>query len=251
MTSGRPRLMDLLCSIKLQVMETMPAYVYLVFIATVIIAAALLYSAAHYARPVIVTTGLWLALQAAVSLAGFYTVTNVLPPRFPLLILPPLILLVTIGFTKWGRRFADSMDPATLTLLHIIRIPVEVTLYWLCLHKAVPDLITFQGTNFDVLSGLTAPLVYYFGYVRKVLGRKTLIAWNVACLLLLGNVVITAILSTPLQFQQFAFSQPNIAMFYCPFTWLPCFLVPLVLFAHVVCLRGLLKGWQTSQAVAY
>jgi hypothetical protein len=69
-----------------------------------------------------------------------------------------------------------------------------------------------------------------------------LIAWNLACLLLLANVVITAILSVPTPFQQFAFEQPNIAMLYFPFVWLPCLVVPAVVFAHVVCLRQLIAG---------
>ena len=42
-------------------------------------------------------------------------------------------------------------------------------------------------------------------------------------------------------FQQFGFDQPNIAMLYSPFVWLPCFIVPTVLFSHLVCIRKYLK----------
>ena len=55
------------------------------------------------------------------------------------------------------------------------------------------QLMTFEGTNFDIISGITAPFIYYFGYVRRSAGRKLLIAWNIMCMLLLANVVITAL----------------------------------------------------------
>jgi len=63
--------------------------------------------------------------------------------------------------------------------------------------------------------------------------------WNVICLGLLFNIVINAILSAPTIFQAQAFDQPNIGVFYFPFVWLPCFIVPAVLFSHLVCLKKL------------
>ena len=44
-----------------------------------------------------------------------------------------------------------------------------------------------------------------------------------------------------LQFQQFAFDQPNLAILQFPFSWLACCVVPLVLFSHLVCLSFLFK----------
>jgi hypothetical protein len=105
----------------------------------------------------------------------------------------------------------------------------------------VPAIMTFEGRNFDILCGLTAPLIYYFGYIKKTLSKNILIAWNVLCLLLLANVVVIAILSAPFAFQKFGFEQPNIAIFYFPFIWLPGFIVPVALFTHLVALRRLIS----------
>ena len=124
--------------------------------------------------------------------------------------------------------------------MHIVRIPVELVLLWLSIYKTVPDLMTFEGRNFDIISGITAPLVYYWGFVKYKMRHTLLIVWNTACLALLFNIVINAILSTPYPFQQFAFDQPNIALFYFPFVWLPCCIVPLVLFSHLVTIRQLI-----------
>jgi hypothetical protein len=93
--------------------------------------------------------------------------------------------------------------------------------------------MTFEGRNFDIISGITAPLIYYFGYHQKVLSNKLMLTWNILCIGLLLNIVINAVLSAPFAFQQFAFEQPNIAVLYFPFNWLPSLVVPLVLFAHL------------------
>ena len=54
------------------------------------------------------------------------------------------------------------------------------------------------------------------------------------------QIVTTAILSAPFNFQKIGFDQPNIALFYFPFIWLPCFIVPTALLAHIVNIRKLI-----------
>jgi hypothetical protein len=183
----------------------------------------------------------WLAIQGVVGFMGFYTVTDTLPPRFALLVLPPLLFIILLFTTKKGRAFIDSTDPRMLTWLHVVRVPVELVLLWLFVYGKVPQLMTFEGRNFDIVSGLTAPLIAYAGYTRKKLSKTVLITWNLLCLALLFNIVFNAVLSAPTPFQQFAFDQPNVAVFYFPYIWLPCCIVPLVLFSHLAVLRKLIK----------
>jgi len=221
-------------------METLPIYISTVFVLTTLLTALFLFKAGNNSKPLIIAALIWLALQAAVSLTGFYTITKGNPPRFGLLFIPPVVFIIVLLLTKKGRTFVDRFDLKTLTLLHIIRIPVELTLYWLFLHKTVPQIMTFEGRNFDVLSGLTAPVVYYWGYVKNLFGRKMLLGWNIICMLLLANIVFTAVLSAPFPFQKFGFDQPNVALFYFPFVWLPCFVVPAVLFAHLAAIKRLM-----------
>jgi hypothetical protein len=222
-------------------MEHLPIYIRIVFELTVFLTLLLFYKATHRSSPVLLAVLIWLVLQSVLSLEGFYTVASGVPPRFMLLILPPLVVIILLFFTKKGKQFVDGADVKILTLLHIVRIPVELTLYWLFLHKAVPEIMTFDGRNFDIFCGLTAPLVYYFGYIKNVLHRSVLLAWNIVCLLLLINIFVMAVLSAPFAFQQLAFGQPNIALFYFPFVWLPCCVVPVVLLAHLIAIRRLIK----------
>ncbi len=221
-------------------MENLPIYIYLVFGLTVLGSVGFFHQAANRSNTVLIVVLSWLAFQAAMSISGFYQNTQAMPPRFGLLVLPPVLLIITLFATEKGRQFIDSLDVKTLTMFHIIRIPVEIVLFWLFLHKGIPQLMTFEGRNFDILSGLTAPIIYYLGFVKQNLSRNVLLIWNFVCLGLLINIVANAALSIPTPFQQFGFEQPNIAVLHFPFVWLPGCLVPMVLLAHLVNIRRLL-----------
>ncbi|MEI9959508.1 MAG: hypothetical protein WDM90_25040 [Ferruginibacter sp.] len=227
--------------LNVKAMENLPAYVDVLFILTTILTLIFFYKASGNSKKTIAIILCWLALQAIAGLAGFYKVTNSTPPRFMFLILPPLVFITILFISANGRRYIGNFNIKTLTLLHIVRIPVELVLFFLCLRKAVPQLMTFEGRNFDIISGLSAPFIYYFGFVKNKIGTKGLLVWNFICLGLLINIVVNAVLSAPLPFQQFAFNQPNIALLYFPFVWLPCCVVPLVLLSHLITIRQLLR----------
>jgi len=220
-------------------MENLPAYISIIFGLTTFLTAWLFYKAAGNSKPVLLIILIWLAVQALIAGSGFYTVTDTLPPRFLLLVLPPFLGITGLFMSPKGRKFIDNLDLKILTILHTIRIPVEIVLFFLFTYKAVPELMTFEGRNFDILSGITAPLIFYFAFVRKQLSRKIILIWNVICLGLLVNIVSNAILSAPFPFQQFAFDQPNIAVLHFPFIWLPCCVVPVILLSHLAAIRQL------------
>lgn len=222
------------------IMEQLPYHVYIVFALTLAATLFLFYKAANKSKGFLLLISIWIILQSIMGIAGLYTNTNASPPLFPLLIVPPLLFTVVQFLTKKGRQFIDGMDISFLTLIHIIRIPVEIVLFWLFIHKAVPQLMTFEGRNFDIISGITAPVLYYIVFIKRFNNKALLISWNILGLVLLLNIVIHALLSAPLPFQQFAFDQPNRAVLHFPFIFLPCCIVPLILFSHLAALRKLL-----------
>jgi hypothetical protein len=221
-------------------MENLPNYIKIVFILITILTVLVFYSAARKSTLTLGVIFIWLVFQGILGMRGFYRVTDTMPPRFLLLIGPPVLFIIGLFFTNNGKRFLYGLNIKTLTLLHTIRIPVEIVLFWLFMHQGIPALMTFEGRNFDILSGLTAPLIYYFGFIKNRLSNKILIAWNLICLALLFNIVLNAALSVPSPVQKFAFDQPNVAILYFPFVWLPCCVVPLVLLSHLATLRQLL-----------
>ena len=229
--------------------ENLPDYISIVFGLTTFATLILFYSAikssqtgSMHAIPILVGLTAWLILQAVLTLNNFYnTNTRNLPPNFALLVLPPLLTILILFLTKKGLAFIDSLPLVRLTYLHIVRIPVELVLYWLFLNKAVPEVMTFAGRNFDIIAGISAPLIAWLGFRKQILSRRKILIWNFIALGLLFNIVITAALSAPFRFQQLGFDQPNIAVLNFPFTWLPGFIVPVVLFSHLVSISQLLK----------
>jgi hypothetical protein len=222
-------------------MNPFPLFISILMIACTAITVWLFVKAASNSKKVLITLLVWLAFQAALGLAGFYTSSDGIPPRFMLMISPAMLFILLLFITKKGRRFIDSLDIKALTLLHAVRLPVEIVLLLLFINKGVPELMTFEGRNFDILSGISAPVIYYFGFVRKKIGTNALIIWNFLCLALVINIAVNGILSVPSAFQQFGFEQPNTALMYFPFVWLPSCIVTLVLLSHFVALRQLFR----------
>lgn len=230
-------------------MENVPAYVSAVFILTTFAALAILLQAAKAAdlqtragRLLIFVLPLWIALQTVLGVGGFYQRTDSFPPRIFLYgVLPPVILsLVYLVFFR--PSFIDRLPLRLLTLVHVVRIPVEIVLYWLAAAGAVPTIMTFAGWNFDIASGILAAVVFVVAFRKGSADKRLLIAFNVIGLLLLINIVTIAVLSLPTPVQQLAFDQPNRAVLAFPYNFLPSIVVPIVLFAHLAALYKSLRA---------
>jgi hypothetical protein len=206
--------------------EGLPPYVSLLFIVTTFVTVAFLYYAVKVStfdtfpgKLVLFASSFWLVFQMSVSLSGFYQNTIARPPRLLLAKLP-----ITV-----------------LTLIHVVRVPVELVLFWLFQAGVVPQIMTYEGFNFDIISGISAPIVYFIAFREGRVRRRLLIMWNIVCLALLTNIVTIAVLSLASPIQRFAFDQPNSAILYFPFVWLPTVIVPIVLFSHLTSLWQLFK----------
>jgi hypothetical protein len=233
--------------------ENLPIYISLTFTLTTVATLLLFVWAIRHSNavttrkkaiPVFIGLSIWLMIQSILTLNNIYnTDTHSFPPKIMLFGILPTILTVLLLFsTQKGRQFIDSLPLQNLTYLHIVRVPVEIVLFWLFLHKTIPALMTFEGRNFDILAGITAPFIAYFGLTKGKLSRQTILIWNIICLGLLMNIVVIALFSAPSPIQKFAFDQPNIAILYFPFSWLPTFIVPIVLLGHLTSIRQLLQS---------
>jgi hypothetical protein len=237
-------------------LENIPTFISITFVSTTFLTLAFFYlilknstsdTVKKNANGIIFGLVLWLVFQAILTIKGVYNSdTDSLPPKiFVMGVLPMILLIITLFSTHYGREFMGSLPLKYLTLLNIVRIPVELVLYWLFLEKTIPQLMTFEGRNFDILAGITAPFIFYFGFIKPSFSKNIILVWNLVCLALLINIVVNALLSAPSPMQKFAFEQPNIAILNFPFSWLATFVVPIVLFGHLVSIRQLVKKWQT------
>jgi hypothetical protein len=231
--------------------DNLPTYITLTFGLTTLATLALFIRTIRSAHsetiqkkstPILICLTGWLTLQAVLTLNNKYnTDTSSFPPKIMLLgILPPVLTIILLFTTLKGREFADGLPLRNLTFLNIVRIPVEMVLFWLFLNHAVPGLMTFEGQNFDIIAGITAPFIAWFGFTKQIISKKAILIWHLICLALLANIVVHALLSAPSPIQKLAFEQPNIAILNFPFSWLPTFIVPVVLFCHLVSIRQLI-----------
>lgn len=222
-----------------------PLWLALFFGLTTTTLVAVLYAGLRRSHPksataLLVGIVLWLLFLGVLSGRGFFLNIDASVPRFLLAILPPVAIGLGALLMPTGQRFYDAIPLSFLTVLHTIRFPVELTLYGLCVTGQVPELMTFEGRNPDILIGLTAPVVAY-GLLYRNLSLKWVFLWNVVGLAFLLNIVVNAVLAAPLPFQQWGFDQPNVGVLKFPFVWLPGFIVPLVLVSHIAAMRQLLR----------
>jgi hypothetical protein len=178
--------------------EGLPLYLTVVFVLTTALTVGLFFYAIYRAgfdsapaKFLFAFVCIWLVATAVLAFNGFFQNFDVLPPRtFAIGVWP--FLALTIVYLFFFRRFLGRLPLTALTVIHVIRIPVELCLLWLHQSGQVPVEMTFEGRNFDILSGLTAPLVYFLAFRNGNVNRKLLFVWNLGALLLLTNIVTIA-----------------------------------------------------------
>ena len=156
---------------------------------------------------------------------------NVLP-----LVGIPLITTLILLFTTDMKTLLGYLSLKALTQLQVFRGFVEVLLWLLFVQNLLPEQMTFEGRNWDILSGLTAFLAARFLLTSK----WWMIIWNLLGLGLLINIVTIAILSMPTPIRVFNNEPANTIVTQFPFVFLPTFLVPLAYLLHFMSLRKLM-----------
>lgn len=209
------------------------------FVLTTLATVWLFYKATRNKKVLFITI-IWALITGILGFLGFYKDFEAFPPRFVFLIGPAILLVLWAAIAQKTRAFIESLDLKTLTILHLVRVPVEMVLFAVYLEGLIPDLMTFDGYNFDIFAGLSSPVIYYLVFIKKRIGYKGLLIWNLICLGLLLNILTIAVLSAVTPFQQLAFEQPNVGVAEFPFVWLPAVIVPIVLFSHLATIRQLL-----------
>ncbi len=238
----------------MEIINSIPVGVSISFVLTIVLTLFLLYRAIlgsslskKQSNLVLLALAIWIGVQMFLSLNDFYSASpEINPPKLPLIVAPPLIFMVFLFLNNSGVKFIESLSLRKLTLISVVRIPVEIVLYLLAYYKAIPVIMTFEGANFDILAGISAIFILAFAFKSKEINRKMLITWNIISLLLLINIIVIAVLSAPFSFQQISISQPNWAVLFFPYALLPGFIVPTVLFSHLVSLRKLLGKSTTN-----
>ncbi|MBC2846266.1 hypothetical protein [Winogradskyella flava] len=185
---------------------------------------------------------IWSLIQSILAFSGFYEKTDLIPPRFLIVLIPVFITLI-YGLTKRPLNWIIENKKLN-TFIHTIRLPVEIVLLYLYLNNMMPELMTFEGRNFDILAGISAPIIGIL-FLKNIIGRNILIIWNMIGLFLILFVFANGILSSELPIQMFGFEKPTKAPNYFPFILLPATIVPIVIYSHIT---DIIKLWKEKNS---
>ena len=180
----------------------------------------------------------WLALIWMLASAGVFAMFTSLPPRIPLAALLPVVVFLLVRRTRTFRVFLERTPLSWAIALQVFRVPVELVLLALHRNGDVPIQMTFEGTNVDIVTGLLAPFVA-LALARGWIGKAGAYAFHTSGLILLAAIVATALTSMPGPLHRPWAGVAPVVLASPPAIWLPTFLVPLALSAHLFSLMQL------------
>jgi len=225
--------------------ENLPIWIDLTFIVTCLLTISLFHFSNGKPKKLTLLIIGWSIMQSILAYIGFYQNTDSIPPRFGLVLIPTTILIIYGLLPKQQKWVSETRRTKISTFLHSVRLPVEIVLFGLFINKMIPGIMTFEGRNYDILMGITAPIIGWL-FIKQKVSKKILMGWNIIGLILILFILFNGILSAELPFQQFGFEQPNRALTYFPFVLLPSTIVPIVIWTHISDIIKLKKEIKTT-----
>lgn len=175
----------------------------------------------------------WLAVTGVLAANGFFRDFSSVPPRFAVALVPALIAVILLASLPRVRAFVRNAPVSALIFVQSFRVLLELMLYGLHGAGVIPERMTFEGLNFDIVTGLTAPFVGWLVSRGTPAGVRVAQVWNVLGLLLALAITVISVLSAPTQFRVFTEGPANTFVAEFPFIWLPAFVVPAALLFHL------------------
>jgi|GEM_PF-5002770 len=134
-------------------------------------------------------------------------------------------------------QIAGQVPVVAWMAMQVFRFPLELLLHALWKARLLPQMMTYEGANFDIVMGLSAPIVGYLA-LRGKISRKFMVLWNVVGIVLVVHVAARGVLTTP-AIAALASDVPNHAIGMFPYTFIATFFVPAALVFHTLALRKL------------
>lgn len=189
---------------------------------------------------------LWIAFLSGLANTNYFTEFQAIPPRLGLVVVPPLVFLLFLSFSPSIKPFLDTLNLKMMAYVQSFRIFMEAILWILVSSHALPKTMSFTGNNFDILIGLTAPIVGFYTFKGGYRRLGLLKLWNITGILILSVTVLSGLLSAPTPFRMIyePISTAIIATF--PYILLPGFIVPFALACHILSLRAVSHATSVS-----
>lgn len=116
--------------------DGLPAYISPIFILTTFAAVGFLFYAVRTAgveafsgKLMLFLVAFWMVFQMILGIGGFYQKTDVAPPRIFAFAAFPAFVFIGLYLIFFRTEFIERLPLKVLTLLHVVRIPVELVLF--------------------------------------------------------------------------------------------------------------------------
>lgn len=191
---------------------------------------------------------LWTIYVFVLSINGFFK-TYTLPPRFPIFLIFPLFIFTAIILYKYrNSEFLATMPKSWAVYFQSFRIFVELLFAGSVAQGILHQEVSLHGYNYDILVGLTAPIIAYLAFNKKIISEKIVLIWNFVGLGVLAIVVslfLTTIFFPSVWGVAETWVNPEFATF--PYTLVAGFLMPIAVFMHILSIIQLRKNDKTLQ----
>ncbi|MGB0402467.1 MAG: hypothetical protein ACPGEG_00130 [Salibacteraceae bacterium] len=178
----------------------------------------------------------WFLYLSGLSNNGFLNNFE-LPPRLPILVIIPVVfILFWYASRPYLLKTIKTVPYHYFVYIQSFRVIVELLIWGCFLMGVLPEVVTFEGLNFDIYVGFSALIVGFLAQQNKI-SKKGLLIWNWAG--------IAVLLFTVFQFVDYYFIgdfEPDKfsgQFVKLPYLFLPAVLMPLALFYHMVSIRQL------------
>ena len=183
---------------------------------------------------ILIAALVWLLLALLTGASGLLAS---IPPPFPQVVLLSLVtsLLLLFWRSLLFREWLLTVDIRVLILIHLSRF---IGIYFLILHSRgdLPYAFAVPGGWGDIAVAATAIPVSLFLQNEGAISRRILFLWNVFGLVDILLVIVTA--------SRLAMVNPEsmVALTRLPLSLLPTFLVPIIVFTHIIIFIRLLSS---------
>ncbi len=188
----------------------------------------------------LIVTG-WLITTTIIASRGTLLDFASTPPKLMVVIIPAVLGVSYICSSVRVNNLLKITPASWLIYIQAFRIVIEFILWQLHRNGIIPFQMTFEGFNYDIIIGLSAPLIAYYSFTDKKWPKIVPLLWNFAGLLLVLNITLIAFLSSPSPFRAFLTEPSNTLPAYFPYVWLPAFIVPFAVTVHILSIKQIMR----------
>jgi hypothetical protein len=179
------------------------------------------------------------ALDLVVGSSGILLKFDQMPPPFMLFFLTNLAIAFGFAFSPFGTVLARYLSFSALIGFQGFRILAELLLYSGLREGITPVQMTFEGYNFDIVTGVSAILLSLYLRKNPAAHMGLIRAWNFMGVGFLLIIAFVALTSLPVPFRVFMNEPSNIWVGLAPYTLLPGVLVVAAVVGHILVFRKL------------